>query len=84
MTLTQSVAKDYQAPCTPYFFVFDDEDKRSYHEAMNNSHPANEKVITGKGLAAALERLSERKPSQSNPKTSIDCNIKWKIKDKLI
>jgi peroxiredoxin len=74
---TQEVAKDYQAACTPDFFLFDRDRKLVYRGQFDDSRPDSGIPVTGKDLRAALDAvLAGKKPSQDQ-RPSIGCNIKW-------
>jgi peroxiredoxin len=75
---TQQVAKDYQAACTPDFYIFDKELYCVYRGRFDDSTPKNNKPVTGSELIQALECLLHHKPINSDQKPSIGCNIKWK------
>jgi len=74
---TQTVAKAYQAECTPDFFVFDGDLSLSYRGRFDESRP-NMGIATGAELSEALDALVAGKevPQQQYP--SIGCSIKWK------
>ena len=75
---TQSVAKLYQAACTPDFFLFDADLKLVYRGQLDSSRPGNNIPVTGADLRAATDAvLAGRAPSPVQ-KPSIGCNIKWK------
>ena len=73
----QSVAKAYDAACTPDFYVFDGERRLAYRGRLDASRPESGVELTGADLRAALdaakkgERVEEQLPSMG-------CNIKWK------
>lgn len=75
---TQSTAKNYQAACTPDFFVFDNDLRCVYRGQLDDSTPGNKIPVTGKALRAALDNILMGKPVDSEQKPSIGCNIKWK------
>lgn len=75
---TQAVARDYQAACTPDFYLFDGERKLAYRGQLDDSRPENGIPVTGQSLRNALDRVLEGKPVSSEQKPSIGCNIKWK------
>jgi peroxiredoxin len=75
---SQSVAKAYQAACTPDFFLFDDKHKLVYRGQLDDSRPGNAEPINGKDLRAAINAVLSNKPVNSNQKSSVGCNIKWK------
>ena len=75
---TQQAAKDYQAACTPDFYVFDGSMNCLYRGQLDGSRPGNNIPVNGEDLRKALDAiLAGRKPS-SEQKPSIGCNIKWK------
>jgi peroxiredoxin len=73
----QSVAKAYDAACTPDFYLFDHERKLVYRGRLDGSRPESGVELTGEDLRAAIaaarrgERIEEQHPSMG-------CNIKWK------
>jgi peroxiredoxin len=73
----QSVAKAYDAACTPDFYVFDGERRLAYRGRLDASRPESGVDLTGEDLRAALaaamkgERVAEQLPSMG-------CNIKWR------
>ncbi len=74
----QSVAKAYDAACTPDFYLFDSELKCVYRGQMDGSRPGNELPVNGEDLRGAMNLLIEGKPIPEDQKPSIGCNIKWK------
>jgi len=75
---TQSVAKAYNAACTPDFFLYNSERKLVYRGQLDDSRPRNDTPVTGRDLRAALEALLSGQPIPSDQKPSLGCNIKWK------
>jgi peroxiredoxin len=75
---TQSVAKSYQAACTPDFFLFDAGQCLVYRGQLDDSRPGNDKPVTGNDLRAAIAATLEGTPVIADQKPSIGCNIKWK------
>lgn len=75
---SQSVAKAYQAACTPDFFLFDEDRKLFYRGQLDDSRPGSGKPVTGRDLRAALDAalLGGVPPAEQRP--SAGCNIKWK------
>jgi peroxiredoxin len=74
---TQSVAKAYQAICTPDFFLFDAASKLVYRGQFDASRPGNGSPVTGSDLRAAVDALfAGRSVERQMP--SIGCGIKWK------
>jgi len=74
----QSVAKAYQAACTPDFFVFDGDKKLVYRGQFDDSRPGNDVPVTGKDLYGAIAAVLEGKAVSENQVASLGCNIKWK------
>lgn len=75
---TQKVAKNYNAACTPDFYVFNNDLKSVYHGQLDDARPGNGKPVTGKDLRNSLSNLLENKPALENQKPSLGCGIKWK------
>lgn len=74
----QSVAKNYQAACTPDFFLYDKNRKLVYRGQLDDSRPGNNKPLDGRDLRAAIDAVLSDKPQATVQKASIGCNIKWK------
>lgn len=76
---TQSVAKAFQAACTPDFFVYDSHLKLVYRGQFDDSRPGNITPPTGNDLSAAIDAtLNGNVIPADMQKPSIGCNIKWK------
>ena len=80
---TQEVAREYDAACTPDLFLFDAGMKLVYRGQLDGSRPrrgdaGNDVPVTGKDLRAALDRVLEGKRPDTNQRSSIGCNIKWR------
>ena len=75
---TQQVAQDYQAACTPDFYLFDPQLKLVYRGQLDSSRPGNNLPVTGKDLRAALDALLSGSEISDQQLPSIGCNIKWK------
>ncbi len=73
----QEVARNFDAACTPDFYVFDAALKLVYRGQFDDSRPGNGIPITGKDLHNALDALLAGHPISPNQKPSIGCNIKW-------
>jgi len=72
----QTMAKDYDAACTPDFYVFDNEDKLTYRGRLDQSRPGNDIPLSGEDLRMAINFTLEGK--QISPQyPSTGCNIKW-------
>jgi peroxiredoxin len=75
---SQSVARGYDAQCTPDFFVFDSDRRLAYHGRLDESTPRNGVPITGGEMRAALEAVISGREGPAIQKSSIGCSIKWK------
>jgi peroxiredoxin len=75
---TQSVAKAYDAQCTPDFFLFDSDRRLTYHGRLDDSTPGNGIAVTGREMRAALDAVLSGLDSPKAQKPSIGCSIKWK------
>jgi peroxiredoxin len=81
---TQEVARAYNAACTPDFFLYDAGLKLVYRGQLDDSRPqrtsggGNNIPVTGKDLRAALDALVAGKRPNTNQRSSIGCNIKWR------
>jgi peroxiredoxin len=74
----QSVAKAYQAACTPDFYVFDGQMKLVYRGQLDGSRPRNDVPPTGEDVRAALEAILAGEAVSDKQQPSLGCNIKWK------
>jgi thiol-disulfide isomerase/thioredoxin len=79
----QEVARSYDAACTPDFFLFDAEMRLVYRGQLDGSRPrrgdfGNDEAVTGEDLRAALDAVIAGKRPDTNQRTSIGCNIKWR------
>ncbi len=75
---TQVVAKQYQAACTPDFYIFDKNLHCVYRGRFDESTPGNKKPVTGSDLLYALDCIISNKPILAEQKPSLGCNIKWR------
>jgi peroxiredoxin len=75
---TQEVAKDYQAACTPDFFLFDGEGRLAYRGQFDPSRPSTDLAVTGVDLRAACDAVLAGRPAPPEQIPSVGCNIKWK------
>ena len=76
---TQSVARSFDAACTPDFFVFDRARTLVYRGQLDDSRPRNGVPVTGRDLRAALDAVLEGTPVAAEQRPSIGCNIKWNL-----
>ena len=74
---TQTVAKAYDAACTPDFFLYDASLALVYHGQFDDSRPGNDLPVDGRDIEAAANNLLSGQPIAS-AKPSIGCNIKWR------
>ena len=75
---TQNTAKEYDAACTPDFYLYDSNLKLVYRGQLDDSRPGNGIRCDGRDLKNAIECLLENRENISLQKPSIGCNIKWK------
>ncbi len=75
---SQSVARAYDAACTPDFYVYDKNLVLVYHGQFDDSRPKNNIPVTGNDLQNALDNLISGKQINNIQKPSIGCSIKWK------
>lgn len=75
---SQTVAKAYQAACTPDLYLFDAQHKLFYRGQFDAARPGNNVPATGSDLRHALECLLADMPSPDAQIPSLGCNIKWK------
>ena len=74
----QSVAKAFNAQCTPDFFLFDSQKKLVYRGQLDNSRPGNDFPADGKDLRKAIDLLLNKQEISENQLPSMGCNIKWR------
>jgi hypothetical protein len=74
----QSVAKAYQAACTPDIFLFDGSMQLVYRGQLDDSRPKNDLPLSGHDLRKALDYVLTGKSIDWPQKPSIGCNIKWR------
>lgn len=75
---SQTVAKAYDAACTPDFNLFDTNNKCVYRGQLDGSRPGNEIPVSGKDLRKALELVLKGQEIPATQTPSAGCNIKWK------
>jgi hypothetical protein len=80
---TQEVARAYHAACTPDFFLYDAELALVYRGQLDDSRPrrgdfGNDIPVTGKDLRTAMDAVIAGKRPDTNQRTSLGCNIKWR------
>lgn len=75
---TQQVAKDYDAACTPDFYIFNKNNELVYRGRMDASRPGNGIPVTGADMRNALDAILMGLYDISPQIPSAGCNIKWK------
>lgn len=75
---TQTVAKAYQAACTPDIYLFDADLRCVYRGRLDGSTPKNAVPLTGADLRQALDALLSNQAINPEQIPSVGCNIKWK------
>jgi len=75
---SQSVAKAYQAACTPDFYLFDSQQRLVYRGQFDSSRPGNSYPVNGADLRAATGALLKGNSISDDQIPSIGCNIKWR------
>jgi peroxiredoxin len=74
---SQEVAEEFDAVCTPDFFVYDSHLKLAYRGRLDDSWKDAAKV-TRRELFEAVQLLLQNKPAPEKQTPSMGCNIKWK------
>lgn len=74
----QSVARAFNAACTPEFYVFDRNGKLAYRGRFDEATPKSTATPTGRELRAAVDALLAGRAPSPDQKPSIGCSIKWK------
>jgi len=75
---TQETAKEYDAACTPDFYLYDSDLKLVYRGQLDNSRPGNNIESDGSDMENAIKCLKDDIKNEELQKPSIGCNIKWK------
>ena len=74
----QSVARAYDAACTPDLYLFDANAKLYYRGRLDDGRPGTGRPVDGADLRAALDELLAGRPAPDKQYPSAGCNIKWK------
>jgi peroxiredoxin len=74
----QSVARAYQAVCTPDFFLFDSDRKLVYRGRFDSSTPRNDEPVTGDDMRDAVTAVLTGQPLAEEQPPAMGCSIKWK------
>jgi peroxiredoxin len=75
---SQEVAKQYDAACTPDFYLFDSNMILKYRGRLDNSRPNSGIPLTGTDLRNAINATLKGEEVQEVQYPSAGCNIKWK------
>lgn len=73
----QEMARNYDAACTPDFYVFDGDLKLAYRGRLDASRPGTSVPLDGKDLRNALDCILNKEEIETQY-PSAGCNIKWK------
>lgn len=74
----QTVAKAYDAACTPDFYLLNAQYALVYRGRFDASRPGNDTPITGEDLQNAIDAMLKKDSIPENQYPSMGCNIKWK------
>jgi len=74
---TQQTAKDYDAACTPDFYLFDQQNKLVYRGQLDDARPQNGIPVSGTDLRNAIDSLLYNRKINPEQKPSLGCGIKW-------
>ncbi len=75
---TQDIAIQYQAQCTPEFYLFNSNRKLVYRGRFDETSPSSKKPPDGKDLRNAIFNLLDGKVISPDQHPSMGCSIKWK------
>ena len=75
---TQSVAKVFEAVCTPEFYIFSGDGLLKYRGRFDASTPRNEEPITAVDISQALDAVLAGEDVNQTQQPSVGCSIKWK------
>ncbi len=76
---SQSVARSFNAVCTPEFYLFDGEGALQYRGRFDASTPRNDKPITAFDISQALDAVISGGKVSDKQHPSVGCSIKWKV-----
>ena len=74
---SQIVAKNFNAVCTPDFFVFNSNNELSYRGRIDDSW-RDETKVTRQELKLAVMSILTGQPLSFEPSPSMGCSIKWR------
>lgn len=75
---TQQTARNYDAQCTPDFFLYDSRRRLAYRGRLDESTPGNGLPVTGREMRNAIDAVLGGLGAPAVQKPSIGCSIKWK------
>ena len=75
---SQSVARAFDAACTPDLYIFDEHGKLAYRGQFDGARPGNDVPVSGRDARAAVEALLAGASPSEDQIPSIGCNIKWR------
>lgn len=75
---SQNVAKEYDAACTPDFYLLNNTGKVVYRGRLDASRPGNNIRSDGEDMRLAFDRLLNGQEQFEMQYPSLGCNIKWK------
>lgn len=75
---TQQVARDFNAVCTPEFYIFDQTRKLVYRGQLDESRRHTSIPVTGSYVRAALDAVLSGGTVNPDQHPSIGCSIKWR------
>ena len=75
---SQQIAKDYDAACTPDFFLYNYDLELVYRGQFDASRPGNGITVSGSDLRQAMSALLSNTPQAAQQMPSVGCNIKWR------
>lgn len=73
----QTVARAFQAACTPDVFLFAGDHRLGYRGQLDGSRPGNAIPLDGRDLRAALTAVVAGQAPPAEQVPAIGCNIKW-------
>jgi peroxiredoxin len=74
----QSVARVFNAACTPDFFLFDRAGNLVYRGQFDGARPGNDVPVSGSDLRKAADQALSGQPVPPDQIPSVGCNIKWR------
>lgn len=74
----QSIAKAYEAVCTPDIYLFDRDHRLVYRGQFDDARPRNDEPVTGRDLRMAIDAVLAGREVPEEQVPSVGCGIKWK------